>query len=378
MRLFTAAVLGIASACTPAHTAEHELALPGTRDGSPTAPGPAPRLRSFDSAEVNARCAECHADIASEWAGSLHRMAHTDPSYQRQFVREPFPFCTACHAPEAIPTEPVPEPLSQIGVACVTCHVVGDHILAASKSDSGGHDGEHHTLTRTAAMAGSEACAACHEFSFPEERGRDHPLMMQSTISEHAASSYRDRSCASCHMPVVPGTRDGAHRSHAFAASRDEAMVRSAIVVDESPLRDGVFTLTLRPGKVGHAFPTGDMLRRLALRIEAVDETGRPVRRDEHFFGRRFGYRIMANVAPRRVLAADQRVGVAASPITVRYDASALSPGARIHYTLRYERVGDPTGDDGRAVIDGSVLLAGSTISIASAAPAAISPPRQF
>lgn len=47
---------------------------------------------------------------------------------------------------------------------------------------------------------------------------------MQLTLAEHARSPYASWSCAECHMPRVEGPR-GPHRSHAFAVSRDEAMI---------------------------------------------------------------------------------------------------------------------------------------------------------
>ncbi len=86
----------------------------------------------FDPVAMNQRCESCHETIASEWRGSLHQRAHVDLSYQLQFAMEPFPFCTGCHAPEANPTKAVPPELSALGVGCVTCHVVGDQILAGA------------------------------------------------------------------------------------------------------------------------------------------------------------------------------------------------------------------------------------------------------
>jgi hypothetical protein len=349
-----------------------DLVLPAAPAGAPAAPGPWPRLRSFDAVAVNARCEGCHGDIAAEWRSSLHHLAHTDPVYQSQLAREPFPFCRGCHAPEADPRGEGPEELRRLGVGCVTCHVAGERILAAEKHESAEHgsamhdgathDGEHHALTRTAAFAGAGACGACHEFAFPDQRGKE-PLLMQSTMKEHAASAVAERSCASCHMPLVPGATTGPHRSHAFAASRDEAFVRSAIVVEQGPFVNGTLTLRLRPGAVGHAFPTGDMLRRLALVIEVLAPDGTPVERQERFLARHFAFVREHNRGPRRVLAKDDRVGAGADPLVISYSPRKRPEGGRLRYVLRYERVADPAGgEDGRATVDGSVLLADGTL----------------
>lgn len=334
--------------------------LPAAVAAAPSSPGPFPRHRAFDAALVNARCEACHREIAAEWRASFHRASHVDPVYRRQLAHEPRSFCNGCHAPETTSTELVPEPLGAIGVGCVTCHVVGDRILAAPRREGTAADGAHHAIVRTAALD-EAACAACHEFAFPDSRadGGRSPLTMQSTLSEHAASKYADRSCAACHMPWVPDAGRG-HRSHAFAASRDEASVRGAVVIEDGGLVGDELRLTLRPGVVGHAFPTGDLLRRLALRVEVLDAEGQWRLRAERFLMRRFGFeRGSPYQAPRRVLAGDDRVGASGEPIEIRQPVSGLAPGARVRWTLRYERVADPapatrTG----AVVEGAITIA--------------------
>jgi hypothetical protein len=369
--LLAAAAIGALSAVVAISNASVlELVLPAAPAGAPTSPGPSPRRRSFDAVTVNARCEGCHTEIASEWKTSFHHMAHTDPVYQSQFAKEPFPFCTACHAPEAEATARVPEKLSCLGVGCVTCHVVGEEILAATKTQGTEHDGEHHTLTRTSAFEGPAGCAACHEFAFPEPRRGKDPLLMQSTMKEHAASAHADRSCASCHMPMVAGEKNGPHRSHAFSASRDEAFVRAAIIVDEKPFVNNTLTLNLRPGAVGHAFPTGDMLRRLTLVIDVLDKGGKSIEHEEHFFARHFGFSRETNRPARKVLLKDDRVGASTSPLVFSFAAKNRPEGGHLHYTLRYERVADPTGGvDGRAIVEGSVLLAESTLPFSTSSP---------
>lgn len=347
-----------------------DLVLPAPAAGAPATPGPFPRLRSFDPVSVNARCEGCHAEIAEEWRGSFHRRSHSDPMYQSQLLREPFAFCRGCHAPEANPAGGDPEERSALGVGCVTCHVVGDQILAVAKPDGptsdrgrdAPHDGDHHPLTRTASFAGKAACAGCHEFPFPGEAHRNPPLLMQSTMTEHAGSPMADRSCASCHMPLVKGPA-GAHRDHRFAASRDEALVRSAIVVEQRPFEGGTLELRLRPGAAGHAFPTGDMLRRLALTVFVTDAKGALVAREERFFTRHFTMTRAPNKPPRKVLSRDDRVGAAPGDIAYRYVVRTAPPGGHLHYTLRYERVSDPNGaEDGGALVEGSIPLAEATL----------------
>jgi hypothetical protein len=369
-----AATLGglaaLAALAFPALARAPALVLPASPAGAPTAPGPAPRGRSFDAAALNARCEGCHLEIAAEWRTSLHHRSHADPMVQRQLAREPFPFCRACHAPEASPSGEGPPQLRRLGVGCVTCHVVGDQILAVHRSEGTEHDGEHHPLVRSKALEGPSACGSCHEFAFPGELQRRAPLLMQSTMQEHARSAHADRSCSSCHMPLIKDRTASGHRSHAFAASRDEALVRSAVIVEAAPFVDNTLTLSLRPGSVGHAFPTGDMFRRLMLVIDVLDAGGHPVEHAEHALARHLGYSHLPNLVPRRIVTKDNRVGAGQGAVVVRHTARRVPAGGHLVYALRYERVED-TGDGagGPPVVEGSILL--STGSFALAPPAA-------
>jgi hypothetical protein len=74
----------------------------------------------------------------------------------------------------------------------------------------------------------------------------------------------------------MPRAADG-HRSHRFSASRDEGWMRSVITVRAArPRGDRVeLTLDLREDLVGHAFPTGDLMRRLSVQVEP-ERPGRP------------------------------------------------------------------------------------------------------
>lgn len=277
---------------------------------------------------------------------------------QAQLVREPFPFCRACHAPEANPNEPAPEGVSRLGVGCVTCHVVDDRILAGSSRGSSPRPSPH-PVFRKSAFDGASGCGGCHEFPFPDSASGPHRLLMQSTMSEHASSPSADRSCASCHMTLVDGPREGRHRDHRFAASRDVEQLRSAVKIEETSFDERGLVLTLRRGAVGHAFPTGDMLRRLAIEVDAFDATDKRVGHEERFLARHFGFVRAPFVAPRKVVVRDDRVGVGDEPTVFRYVPPDLLEGGRIHYTVRYERVSAPTGGkDGGAVVDDAAVLA--------------------
>jgi hypothetical protein len=125
----------VAVACTPEPNRVHSAAPPAAIPLS--MPGPSPTGRDAATASaLNARCIGCHSEIAAEWRGSFHAQAQRDPAYQRAFAIEPLPFCQGCHAPETAANRPVPEAAADLGVGCVTCHVVGEHLLASSAGTS--------------------------------------------------------------------------------------------------------------------------------------------------------------------------------------------------------------------------------------------------
>lgn len=317
---------------------------------APRMPGPG-RDRGLDAAAANRRCESCHAQQAAEWHGSPHQRADVDPVYRRAFAIEPMPFCRSCHAPEADPRAPVPAGLASLGVGCVTCHAVkGGAVLAAP-----GGDGLRapHPVIRSARFATAAACASCHQFAFPDASLRAHPELMQSTVSEHARSRYASTPCETCHMPRSHGTR-----SHAFDVQREPSTLKHALrarVVRVGPDR---VRFELQSVGVGHAFPTGDLFRRLAVDAEAVGDDYASLARREKFLTRHFRP-LRGPSAPRRVWL-DDRLGANGDPrLTFDLDLGKAAAGWPIAWRVAYQRVQHPvqTGD-AHALIALSVTLA--------------------
>ncbi|MBX3191855.1 MAG: hypothetical protein KF819_32995 [Labilithrix sp.] len=311
------AYIAFASACaaSPLAPAPVEIAMPG--------PGP---LARHDAASRNAACESCHAEAAATWRSSLHARAWTDPVFERSFAKEPAAFCRDCHAPEvAAPA---------IGVACVTCHdpkSTGE-ILAVPRATSATSERAPHAVRRDSRFAGDGACASCHEFPFPDvaARGGD-GARMQRTIEEHAASRFADRTCASCHMPKLAS---GA-RGHAFAV---EPMLARALVVRATRSDEGV-RIDLSPGEIGHAFPTGDLFRRLVIVAEVADD---PRARAERALARRFRFETNAEGAKIQREIGDDRV---AAPKTVEIVLGPEARGREIAWRVEWQRVVSMRGD---------------------------------
>ncbi|PRQ02346.1 Doubled CXXCH motif [Enhygromyxa salina] len=338
------------------------LAVAGTH----SAQGPGPRARALEplAAEAlldNAACVRCHTEQARDWSASSHQTAFVDPAFQVAHAIEPRAYCRACHAPEADPADPGITPAASLGVACVSCHVRDGEILAgpgpARSADS------PHAVRRDAGLDQPASCGACHEFDFPDGALRDRPLAMQRTVTEHAGSRFAARSCVSCHMPRL----DDGRRSHRFAASRDPAMLRDAVRVAAERRGPSSVRITLRPGRVGHAFPTGDLLRRIEVGAVAVGPAGEgePRRR---YLARHFGDRAQRSGIVVRDELFDDRVP--ARGLRVVDLELPDAPERDVRWWVDYQRVAHQRSSDPRdAVLDGSLALAGGTLAPAHREP---------
>lgn len=326
-------------------------------------PAPIARAASFDAGSANRACASCHAEIADEWRGSMHRQAWTDPVFQKAYAVEPLAFCRGCHAPEADPRELPSAAARDVGVACTTCHVDGGHVVGARTSEAGA---AAHATRAEPSLATRAACASCHQFDFPGTKG----AAMQDTLREHARSSYASVECQDCHMPVVVGADGRARRSHSFSVIGNDALLRSAVSVRAEVVGPRALELRLEGARVGHAFPTGDMFRRLELRARVVgaDGAAKSIARPVHL-GRRFGDRARpgAELAFDRVPTGDTRVpppGAGARRALLSFEHE-LARGDELRWEVAYQRMDDAMAASfGVDAVHDEVVVASGRLSV--------------
>jgi len=270
-------------------------------------------------------CIACHRDTAAQWTGSRHHASFSNADFQRAYEGEPKAFCRECHAPALRRSEPLEGAEAEaLGVGCLECHGTGrDEVVVTGMGREG--VAPHEVLREP--DFGTATCARCHEFSFPEGSRRPAGTMMQRTVSEHLTSQHADRSCADCHFPAA---------DHGLTSTRDPVALRAALAVTAEREGNDVL-LTLEPNEVGHAFPTGDLYRRLELHAELrvdgqlVDAYTRYLAR--HFAPRRRedGTLDPAHEWPVR----DDRV---TERTTIRLPLEGSGPGL-VHWWVDYERV---------------------------------------
>jgi len=315
--------------------------------------------RAASAVETNAACAGCHAEVAAEWRASYHARAATDPAFQAALAVEPLPFCRGCHAGEAPPGADTPADLAALGVACTTCHSPDREVLAAPRSapSLAPHGAPHRTL-RAAAFATAAACAGCHEFDFPDSARRLRPEPMQLTASEHAGSPYAEVACAGCHMPFA-GEGAARHRSHAFASRAPGAQAHALRV--RATRTGGAVALTLEPAEIGHAFPTGDLFRRLSILAEVAGDDGALIASQSRYLGRHFRQEVAPDGHRARTTALDDRPGAPAmdgAPVTVAFDFGRAACGRPVDVRIAYQRVAHVMdGLESRAAVDSEVAV---------------------
>jgi hypothetical protein len=250
-------------------------------------------------------------------------------------------FCRGCHAPES---DPVREPTAAArddGISCLSCHVEGGHVVGPrARPDA------LHAVTADARLATAAACASCHQFDFPVEAHQERPEPMQDTVAEHARSSLRDTPCQSCHMPEVDGP-DGRHRSHAFAVLSDPSLIRRAARVSAERVGDAAVAVTIAPGEAGHAFPTGDLFRRLEVRALALAPGAKPA--TPAVLARRFVDQPReedGHLTVERVCVGDDRVPPpGGQPVRVVLELPAPAPGRSVKWQVVYQRMSTPMAD---------------------------------
>jgi hypothetical protein len=238
----------------PLHLVGAYGVLPGLLAPNIDALGAAARdLPAVTGEHPTSACADCHADIATEWNDSMHSHALTSPvmivqtnqvaaaELDKVAFPDPKLLCVACHGPEDVRlnrknTLPLPGgPEANHGISCTVCHRVEGKPDSGSGAFLGGFASKlvpgstffgpirgavgnayHRSAsTRLFDEDPSALCHGCHDVYLDRDRsgaieiGRD--LVLQTTSIEN--QRYRAQGgagCVDCHMPVLATKRAAA------------------------------------------------------------------------------------------------------------------------------------------------------------------------
>lgn len=181
----------------------------------------------FDSPEV---CGGCHTEIYSQWKGSMHSNAWTDPIYRavlnavsKAHGGKVDNFCMGCHTPigvvtgEATPSGKDMSPVADRGVQCEVCHNISDskgigngaYVLTPKLYGRPLKFGPfndavspYHDTAFSKLHTKSEFCGQCHNVTHPFNK-----LPIERTYDEWRDSAYAGKNvqCQDCHMKPVRG-----------------------------------------------------------------------------------------------------------------------------------------------------------------------------
>jgi hypothetical protein len=181
----------------------------------------------FDAPEV---CGGCHTEIYSQWKGSMHSNAWTDPVYRAALNAiskasggKADRFCMGCHTPvgvvtgEATPSGDGMSAIADRGVQCEVCHNIsrssgignGAYVLTPKLHGRplkfGPFDdaaSPYHDTAYSRLHTRSEFCGQCHDVTHPFNR-----TAIERTYSEWRDSVYAATGvqCQDCHMKPVRG-----------------------------------------------------------------------------------------------------------------------------------------------------------------------------
>lgn len=315
-----------------------------------------------------ARCADCHAEIAAEWAASTHAHAWVDPQFQAELHKDPEVgwICLNCHTPlqaqqaervaysgsvrtaERTPNPSYDATLRDEGITCLTCHYRPEGIAAVHEDVVAPHPTVHAPELREA-----ETCTRCHEAQAQVEA----TLVCAFSTGTEWTEAAPGKSCPECHMPRVtrshatgapareggrhlwPGSllpkdawsADEAAMYADWAPGTDARLVAPAAV---APGEEATATLHLDNARAGHKLPTGDPERHYVLTLRVRDATGAVLAEEMKRIGQVWEW------WPEARRLADERIeagGTASLPIRWTQGPRAVS----VEATVEHVRISD-------------------------------------
>lgn len=247
-------------------------------------------------------CAECHADIVTEWSTTLHARAWVDEAYREELedVRRQ-ESCHNCHIPEplhlqldadgSIPQKPkardatlravpVVDVDAHFGVSCETCHRGPEGVILGPY---GAETDAHKSVKHASFLPESKSalCIACHATTVGPVIG----IAKDFAESESNAT----RSCVGCHMAPVerpaaveagkPALPARLGRSHALQTPRDPGFLARAFEITVEKRGDA--TIVRVANACGHRVP-GRIGRVITLEATLLDAAGAVVASAKH------------------------------------------------------------------------------------------------
>ncbi|MCE2415499.1 hypothetical protein J4G07_16030 [Candidatus Poribacteria bacterium] len=264
------------------------------------------------------KCKSCHPAIWREWENSMHAKAWVDEIYQEvaNQIEDREMKCDGCHAPQPILITGIGEmpklrnTQRDTGVSCLVCHLDAEGAMHGPQASAETYF--HANVTNPIYTAPTTLCSTCHG---------------QPTVPEHdQVSSFLnskfaegDKSCATCHMPVVNRLQSTTSyesikgRKHTWRGSRSVAQLRRAATL-RLEITPGKIGVKLQ-SKTGHILP-GGTLRTIILEAKLLSPEGIERQREQISISDKEQNRLLPN--EERTYSFDTLSSTTGDTITVR------------------------------------------------------------
>ncbi|MGD9489599.1 MAG: multiheme c-type cytochrome [Calditrichaceae bacterium] len=233
--------------------------------------------------ETNRDCAQCHSRIYDDWSRSMHALStpEKDILYQKMMnwavedtKGKAAKLCGNCHMPFIEPS------LAENPVDCIYCHSMATPAgrFSLSKTKYSAHDNDqsdYHKIEARDHFKNEQLCMRCHS-----KLVNANEVDICITGIEYESSGSDVKSCQSCHMPLVTGSKsdestpDGMIRSHAFFGPHDENFLKGSLKLNLK-YTDNRLTVIIDNSATPHAYPTGTPLRTVILKVAGYDAEDR-------------------------------------------------------------------------------------------------------
>ncbi len=296
--------------------------------------------KNTDDTTSPAYCGQCHKRIYAEWSSSMMGRDLDNPVvYQfytatnaagkfdgigfKGFMRmrghpEAKGDCADCHVPMQVIEAHEKgegdvdlgaamrlETRKDHGVTCIFCHSIKDvhlkkgpdgrwnrRIFERVKLEKGvmhgpypqAEDSPHDQFRISKLYRSSEICGVCH-------LNQEKKVVSISTYADWKKlydAGKTDKTCQDCHMPLIPGKARAAEdaplreglRRHTFIGARNAELRKKALRLDlKGHVEDGDLVVDTVVENVGaaHMVPASAPIRNVILKIDAMDENGKPL-----------------------------------------------------------------------------------------------------
>ena len=287
------------------------------------------------------KCKSCHPAIWREWENSMHAKAWIDEIYQEAAnrIEDRETKCDGCHAPQPILITGVGkipklrDKQRAAGVSCLVCHLDAEGAMHGPQASAETYF--HANVTNPIYTAPTTLCGTCHgQPTVPE-----HDQVSSFLNSEFAEG---DKSCATCHMPIVNRLQSTASyesikgRKHTWRGSRSVAQLRRAATLrlEITPEKVNVKLLS----KTGHILP-GGTLRTIILEAKLLSPEGTELKKEQISISAKEQNRLLPN--EERIYVFDTLSRAVGDTITVQlmYQLTPKTPESE--WILMAEKIHD-------------------------------------